>query len=121
VTSENPAADLEDYINMAEDIHLEDYINMAEDIQARKQVHFHTEGSHCDHGVEGECNHEDNYGNVSQKEKHGDGDDEVEASKMMSLSIDTAVAIALHNFPEGLATFVAAHCINKRLTFDQMH
>jgi ZIP family zinc transporter len=77
---------------------------MAEKIQARKHVHFHTEGSHCDDVVEGECKH----GNVAHTEKQDDGDDEVEARKMMSMSIDTAVAIALHNFPEGLATFVAA-------------
>lgn len=33
---------------------------------------------------------------------------EKENKKIMSMSINTAVAIALHNFPEGLATFVAA-------------
>ena len=33
---------------------------------------------------------------------------EQEASKLLRMSINTAVAIGLHNFPEGLATFVAA-------------
>jgi zinc transporter ZupT len=90
--SEHPAADLDDYRNVAVEI------------QARKHVHFHAEGSHCGDVVEGECKH----GNEAHTEKHDDGDDEVEARRMMSMSIDTAVAIALHNFPEGLATFVAA-------------
>ena len=31
-----------------------------------------------------------------------------ESKKLATMSINTAMAIALHNFPEGLATFVAA-------------
>jgi len=34
-------------------------------------------------------------------------DEEIENKKLVRMGIQTAVAIALHNFPEGLATFVA--------------
>ena len=33
---------------------------------------------------------------------------EIEQKKLVKMGLSTAVAIALHNFPEGLATFVAA-------------
>jgi zinc transporter, ZIP family len=35
----------------------------------------------------------------------GDIDEEVKKSKLMRMGVFTAIAIAIHNFPEGLATF----------------
>lgn len=42
---------------------------------------------------------------VDEPNQHHHDDD---AKKLMRMSINTALAIGLHNFPEGLATFVAA-------------
>jgi zinc transporter ZupT len=57
----------------------------------------------------------DDGGNVDGSSSSGSGDEEAEAikrkedeAKLMRMSINTAIAIGLHNFPEGLATFVAA-------------
>jgi ZIP family zinc transporter len=42
-----------------------------------------------------------------KKEKDGTSNEE-EKKKLVKMGMNTALAIALHNFPEGLATFVAA-------------
>lgn len=48
-----------------------------------------------------ECSDDDNVvGDIKRKEE--------EEAKLLRMSINTAIAICLHNFPEGLATFVAA-------------
>lgn len=50
-------------------------------------------------------------GNQGAEEEEVDAEkiaEEKEAKKILTMSINTAVAIGLHNFPEGLATFVAA-------------
>ena len=41
-------------------------------------------------------------------EKQSDDAAKVENKKLVKMGINTAIAIGLHNFPEGLATFVAA-------------
>jgi zinc transporter ZupT len=43
---------------------------------------------------------------VDDDEKYGDTDEE--QKRLVRMGVNTALAIALHNFPEGLATFVAA-------------
>lgn len=45
--------------------------------------------------------------NSDVESKDGEMDEE-ERQKMVKMGMNTALAIALHNFPEGLATFVAA-------------
>jgi ZIP family zinc transporter len=45
---------------------------------------------------------------TAEDDEDGDTPAELENQKLMRMSINTAVAIGLHNFPEGLATFVAA-------------
>lgn len=49
-------------------------------------------------------------GSVDGNIDNGDDDEESAAEKkrLVRMSLNTAIAIALHNFPEGLATFVAA-------------
>jgi ZIP family zinc transporter len=50
--------------------------------------------------VEGACPEE-------EEEKIKPADHTKDSDKLMRMSINTAIAIGLHNFPEGLATFVA--------------
>lgn len=45
---------------------------------------------------------------VKKVENMGDSDPSVERSKLMRMGTFAALAIAIHNFPEGLATFTAA-------------
>ncbi len=40
-------------------------------------------------------------------ELQGQGDDESKRKTLLRMGLFTALAIAIHNFPEGLATFVA--------------
>lgn len=80
--SDDPAADLR---------HIQD---MAAEID--RQNH----GNHDDPEEEDEDSHADNNNNSSE-EKDDDH------KKLMRMSLNTALAIGLHNFPEGLATFVA--------------
>jgi len=49
----------------------------------------------------------DNKGAGNDDEEAGE-ESAVEKKRLMTMSLNTAAAIALHNFPEGLATFVAA-------------
>jgi len=51
-----------------------------------------------------QCNHDD-IANLEAKQK--ELDEEIENKKLVKMGMQTAVAIALHNFPEGLATYVA--------------
>jgi len=45
--------------------------------------------------------------NVEAQKKKADALEELENKKLVRMGMQTAVAIALHNFPEGLATYVA--------------
>ena len=45
---------------------------------------------------------------VENTPKDSSDDHQYEQQKLVKMGVSTAVAIALHNFPEGLATFVAA-------------
>jgi len=47
-------------------------------------------------------------GNDDNDDDDDDEESAVEKKRLITMSLNTAVAIALHNFPEGLATFVAA-------------
>lgn len=52
-------------------------------------------------------NHNNN-NNSSNNTNSNNGREDAEQKKLMRMSLNTALAIGLHNFPEGLATFVAA-------------
>lgn len=60
----------------------------------------HTKGEKCRTCAAGE--------NCEAREKYGDEEEVPQKSKLMRMGVFTALAIAVHNFPEGLATFVSA-------------
>lgn len=68
----------------------------------------------ADSNTTGNNENSNNHNTASPAGSSADGDEEDcavdphEQEKLMRMSIHTALAIALHNFPEGLATFVAA-------------
>merc|ERR1712194_474706 len=62
------------------------------------------DGNESDGKTESEVSIVNTYDKVKGKEL----DDEVEKKRLVQMGLSTALAIALHNFPEGLATFVAA-------------
>ena len=79
----------------------------ADEIIARNAA---TEGGH---DAAGEADLQNDEGQQVVDTETGDGEtealkEEEERKKLVRMGINTAVAIALHNFPEGLATFVAA-------------
>mmetsp|Transcript_25347 Transcript_25347/g.45719 ORF Transcript_25347/g.45719 Transcript_25347/m.45719 type:complete len:383 (+) Transcript_25347:185-1333(+) len=67
-------------------------------------------------GSEGNRSNDSFKDNQDQKEEHGNKvvvengptNEEHDQKKLVKMGLSTAVAIAIHNFPEGLATFVAA-------------
>lgn len=66
-----------------------------------------SDGRDCidpDKKIESEALSDDNSDKVGRSKV----DDNVEKRKLIQMGLSTALAIALHNFPEGLATFVAA-------------
>lgn len=96
----DPTADLEDLYSMAREIEGQGGHKWAgiQHNQDGGSVHNHDEhASHCieDASMGSETEHDEAARAVNQK-------------KLMVTSINTAVAIAFHNFPEGLATFVSA-------------
>lgn len=107
--SENPGADLDNLQHMAEKMQAkccDDSDCDAEDFGAE--------------GNQASCKDSDAEGNQASENissESGSSDEErvakeareaEDAKKLMRMSINTAIAIGLHNFPEGLATFVAA-------------
>lgn len=93
--SEDPAKDLESLKHMAEEV------------QHSHDHESHDHGGH-DHFVHQHDIHESNSSRDSKSsdqeesdsEEKGDGDDEHDEAKLMRMSINTALAIGLHNFPE---------------------
>ena len=77
--SENPAADLQQIKMMAKDVENESQQGHSEEYQNDNSA-------------------------IKQNE---DADKRNDNRKLMRMSVNTAIAISLHNFPEGLATFVA--------------
>lgn len=99
--AEDPAGDLQ---------HLQD---MAEEIENYEHTHHHHwEGAQAaasnknddESGSEEDDAGNDNASPVTQEPTV----EQQENKKLMRMSLNTALAIGLHNFPEGLATFVAA-------------
>lgn len=115
--SDDPVKDLEAIKNMAEELERDNNHN----VQAKEEPvedqggHNHNHNDHCMHEHQGE---EQKTGDTGDEVEQSiqDSDDEgerqqrdkdEEEAKLMRMSINTALAIGLHNFPEGLATFVA--------------
>ncbi len=83
--SEDPVADLQTIQHMAAEMEHAEH----SDTHSSQNAHSHDEEE--DHAVE-------NTPHVRKEE---------DAKHLMLMSVNTAIAIGLHNFPEGLATFVA--------------
>lgn len=108
--ADDPVADLEELQHMA--ANMETF---------EKEQHHHWEGvdrvtapeEEVEGGEQGHAPKRHSTGDSSADANATDHDDDDQDSqgenqKLMRMSINTAVAIGLHNFPEGLATFVAA-------------
>lgn len=95
--AEDPAGDLRNIQNMAAEI---------ESFEAQQHQHWEGAQRPRTHPKDGdESDDEDDAGNNLQPNNDSS---EHETKKLMRMSLNTALAIGLHNFPEGLATFVAA-------------
>lgn len=71
---------------------------------------IHDSDESHDHGVHehsAPVNEGENFENSSSPDNEEERDEQQRDAKLMRMSINTAAAIALHNFPEGLATFVS--------------
>lgn len=72
----------------------------------------HGHGSSRDHNVSNSINNTNNNNNnndsIETGSSSGSEDKQLEKEKLIKMGINTAIAIGLHNFPEGLATFVSA-------------
>lgn len=88
--SDDPAGDLQNLHNMAAEI---------ENFEATQDHQW--EGNQQNRSQESDDDDE-------ARNNHQDHSAENENKKLMRMSLNTALAIGLHNFPEGLATFVAA-------------
>ena len=99
--TDDPAGQLENVHHMAEEI---------ENFEQHEHEHWHgAPGARSDS--------DDNEGQDEDRGESGGAVSEVseeeikqqkDSQKLMRMSVNTALAIGLHNFPEGLATFVAA-------------
>ena len=96
--SEDPVADLDNIRNMADEMEAKEKGEPSPNDDLQPVVE---EGKCCDDSQCGaeECKEADE----EDREDHTNHDER----KLMRMSINTAIAIGLHNFPEGLATFVA--------------
>eukprot|EP00546_Thalassionema_frauenfeldii_P014961 CAMPEP_0178913992 /NCGR_PEP_ID=MMETSP0786-20121207/11162_1 /TAXON_ID=186022 /ORGANISM="Thalassionema frauenfeldii, Strain CCMP 1798" /LENGTH=271 /DNA_ID=CAMNT_0020586819 /DNA_START=343 /DNA_END=1158 /DNA_ORIENTATION=+ len=120
--SPDPVGDLEDMHNQANSIirrqhHSEDDVaydadENEENLLSREKGDSKENGSEENDGIvsgnEGDSpsvNHDSDHSNV--KDEETPKAEARERRKLIKMGINTAVAIALHNFPEGLATFVA--------------
>ena len=83
---------------------------MAEEIENfEHREHHHWEGQHQETSENKDTENEQTGGIPRSERSESDAGQEPEENhKLMRMSINTALAIGLHNFPEGLATFVAA-------------
>mmetsp|Transcript_26935 Transcript_26935/g.39844 ORF Transcript_26935/g.39844 Transcript_26935/m.39844 type:complete len:358 (+) Transcript_26935:83-1156(+) len=103
--SPDPVGDLEDMQNQADSIILRE--NRSENEAKSSAV----DSSEKLFGGMKEYNSDENASDVEDEEEAKNEETRPEGSekkKLIKMGINTAVAIALHNFPEGLATFVAA-------------
>jgi zinc transporter ZupT len=121
--SDDPVRDLEGVHLMAaqiEEFETREHHQWDEKAAAQSQ-NGSDRGSCCDHsqcaGDDKDEDQEEAGGDTTPEGEGDSGSEEneeeddhvaVENKKLMRMSINTAVAIGLHNFPEGLATFVAA-------------
>jgi zinc transporter ZupT len=80
--------------------------NPARTTKNKKRKKTHSKGAGGKKGGGGD--NRDNKKGSKKKRRHADEAERAEARKLTRMSINTAIAIGLHNLPEGLATFVAS-------------
>jgi zinc transporter ZupT len=115
--ADDPAGDLEGVHQMATQIHdyetreKRDWEGQAAQSESGSERSAHGGGKDEGREQAGTYTPEDDRGSDgNKKENDADNADPTpeENDKLMRMGINTALAIGLHNFPEGLATFVAA-------------
>lgn len=125
--SDDPVGDLEVYQRMAEEIdqHRDSEAQHAPEHEHGEHHHEHghshghvhsdaptaTQEEKIEEGKESEPEPEragDDAGSDGENASHDSHGHDSDTKSLMRMSINTALAIGLHNFPEGLATFVAA-------------
>jgi ZIP family zinc transporter len=91
--------------------HKEEEEEEEEETQEHETEHTHEHNEHCMH-ADDEAKRDDDDGDEEEQQQEPAQEltqqQHHEEAKLMRMSINTALAIGLHNFPEGLATFVAA-------------
>jgi zinc transporter ZupT len=111
---DDPAGDLEGVHQMAAQIH--DY-ETREKREWEGQAAFCKDGSERSDHSDGEDEEQEQVATTPKDDRGSDGSKEdeydtgptkEENDKLMRMGINTALAIGFHNFPEGLATFVAS-------------
>lgn len=109
--SNDPVGELNEWQNRAED-----EIEGMGDTQTKTSATIASNENANNLQVDEENSHDSFKDNQSQEEEtgnkvvveNGPKDEEDEQKKLVKMGLSTALAIAIHNFPEGLATFVAA-------------
>jgi ZIP family zinc transporter len=109
--SDNPVEDLENIQQMARACEEEDETKQPEEVDTnedslRPNSHGHTDDDDDNVG-DIETPSSNNSANDDREEENKQGSHQSHDAKLMRMSINTAIAIGIHNFPEGLATFVA--------------
>ena len=110
----DPAAQLDHVKDMAEEMEQKEAIiadKRQQHDQEKKEVISTTPKAGEEEKTEighNDNNNNDNEEEVEDEEAKKMRISQAESKKLARMSLNTAVAIGLHNFPEGLATFVAA-------------
>jgi zinc transporter ZupT len=108
--SEDPLKDLETLKNMADEMERDNTEEVKREELDFEHGHSHEHNDHC---VDDDDDEPKTGGDQIVEQSVQGSDDgreqrhKEEEAKLMRMSINTALAIGLHNFPEGLATFVA--------------
>ena len=101
--ADDPAGDLQNLQDMAEEIENYKHANQIDWEGAPRTTEASRPNQADESGSEDNQQQDDHAGS-----ERGAVQEQAEHKKLMRMSLNTALAIGLHNFPEGLATFVAA-------------
>ena len=103
----DPGAQLDRVQHMAEEMEQKEEEKTIA-IEGEKGVSAQTTDPEAEEQKEMENEGDNENTNAETDEEQRERLSQAEAKKLSRMSLNTAVAIGLHNFPEGLATFVAA-------------
>jgi zinc transporter ZupT len=112
--SDDPATDLEAIKSMAEELQQREDVKVPamrnDSRQGNDLLEENADGANSDEApiVEPSVESSDDDDQNAEGNDRADARRKEDEAKLMRMSINTAIAIGLHNFPEGLATFVAA-------------